>query len=188
MRRLSTALLIILLTIILATPSLAAELADVMLPDTQTVAGTPLVLNGIALRGKFVFDVYVAGLYLAEKSSDPEAILDKDAPRMMVMHFLREVSAKSINKAWLEGLADNTPAATPVLKDKFKQLTGMMTDITDGQAMVFTYAPATGTEIVVGGRSQGFIEGKDFADAMLATWIGPKTGPGEKFKNALLGK
>lgn len=48
----------------------AASVAGVTLPDTATVGSTRLVLNGLGLRTKFVLKVYVAGLYLPQKSSD----------------------------------------------------------------------------------------------------------------------
>jgi hypothetical protein len=34
---------------------------------------------------------------------------------------------------------------------------------------------------------KGTIAGKDFADALFKAWIGPKPGPGEGFKNDLMG-
>jgi len=178
----------LILTLVIAVPAFSAEKAGVILLDSQMVGSDQLVLNGIALREKFVFDVYVAGLYLPEKATNAEAILANDSPRMMVMHFVRDVEAKSINEAWFEGLKDNTPDFTPELKAKFDQLANMMVDIKENEALGFTYTPTTGTDIMVAGQSKGGIPGKDFADAILATWIGPKPGPGKKFKAALLGQ
>jgi hypothetical protein len=177
----------LLLTLLCLTPARAAELAGVTLPDSVEVGAQKLVLNGIALREKFIIDVYVAGLYLTEKSSDPEAILRKETPRMMVMRFVRDVDAKAIREAWIDGLEANVENITPELRDKFDQLNDMMADIKDGQEMGFTYDPATGTDVMVAGQPKGGIPGKDFADAILATWIGPKPGPGKTFKKQILG-
>lgn len=188
MNRLLSAALACTICLLVALPAMSAEKAGVILPDTVEVAGTTLQLNGIALREKFVFDVYVAGLYLTEESQDPNAILKLDAPRRMVMYFVRDVDAKAINKAWLEGLEANVTDASPALRDKFVQLTGMMSDIEEGQAMTFTYAPGNGTTVAVADKGKGVIPGKDFADAILATWIGPKPGPGKSFKKAILEK
>lgn len=186
MHRLTTAILTTCLMLLVALPAMSAEKAGVTLPDTVDVAQDTLVLNGIALREKFIVDVYVAALYLTEKSSDAQAILTRDAPRMMIMHFVRDVDAKAINKSWLEGLEANVKEITPELRAKFTQLAAMMQDIKKGQSMGFTYAPMIGTDIMVAGQPKGGIPGKDFADAILATWIGPKPGPGSKFKKALL--
>jgi hypothetical protein len=62
-----------------------------------------------------------------------------------------------------------------------------MVDIKDDQAFVFTYVPEQGTAVEVAGEEKGTIAGKEFADALLRCWIGPKPGPGEGFKKNLLG-
>ena len=188
MKKLTSTCATIILTLFFALPAFSAEKAGVIMLDTQMVGSEQLWLNGIALREKFVFDVYVAALYLPEKSNDAGAILANDTPRMMIMHFLRDVEAKSINEAWFEGLEANVENVTQELKAKFEQLAKMMVDIKENESMGFTYSPTTGTEIMIAGKSMGGIPGKDFADAILATWIGPKPGPGKKFKAALLGK
>ena len=54
-------------------------------------------------------------------------------------------------------------------------------------AAVVTYIPEKGTEIKVKESVKGIIEGKSFSDALFACWIGPKPGPGEKFKKRILG-
>jgi hypothetical protein len=178
----------LLLIMIFSLPAHSAEKAGVVMLDTQMVGSTQLWINGIALREKFVFDVYVAALYLEKKSSDADAVLAKDAPRMMVMHFLRSIGANKINSAWYEGLTNNVSHVTQELSGKFDRLSEMMDDVTEGQTMRFTYDPASGTEINVNGTVKGTIPGKDFADAILATWIGPRPGPGKKFKTDLLGQ
>nr|WP_321514388.1 chalcone isomerase family protein [uncultured Pseudodesulfovibrio sp.] len=187
MRSLPALFTVLLLTLIMSVPAMSASKADVIMLDSQMVGDQQVYLNGIALREKFVFDVYVAGLYLPEKSSDPATILQRDEPRMMVMHFLRDVEAKKINDAWYEGLDANVKDVTPELKAKFDQLAAMMTDIKEGQAMGFIYTPVTGTAVMVADQPKGAILGKDFADAILATWIGPKPGPGKRFKQEILG-
>ncbi len=41
--------------------------------------------------------------------------------------------------------------------------------------------------VMVRGEAKGTLPGKEFADALWKAWIGPKPGPGEGFKRALLG-
>ena len=53
----------------------AKELAGATMPDTLTVAGKTLKLNGMGLRKKAIFKVYVGGLYLEAPSKDAAAIL-----------------------------------------------------------------------------------------------------------------
>jgi hypothetical protein len=180
------------LTLLALVGSLTAAPADttyngVKLPGTVDVAGHSLVLNGVALRKKAVFKVYVAGLYLTAKSTDADAVLAADAPRRMVMQFLRDVGKDKMCEAWDEALANNTPNASAQLKAEFVTLCGYMEDIKKEQQFVFTYVPGTGTEVSVAGKVKGTIAGKEFADALFKAWIGPKPGPGEGFKKDLMG-
>jgi hypothetical protein len=189
MSRLRNAVLIIMIIslAIPASPLLAGELKGVKMEDSIEVDGQQLVLNGMALRKKFIFKVYVAGLYLPKKESDAKKILAADTPRRGVMHFVRDVGAGKINGGWMDGLEDNTPNASAELKKQFKTLCDYMEDIKDGERIAFTYTPGKGTNVEVKGKSKGVIEGKAFSDALFACWIGPDPGPGESFKEDLLG-
>jgi hypothetical protein len=167
---------------------LFATVAGVKLDDSVNVNGQNLVLNGAGVRKKFFIKVYVGALYLTAKQSDAAAILAADAPRRMVMHFVFNVGKGKIAEAWEEGLEDNTPNAAAEVKANFKTLASWMEDMKDGQQIVLTYVPATGTTIDVNGHNKGTLAGKATADAILATWIGPKPGPGDDFKKAVLGR
>lgn len=164
----------------------AAELAGVSMPDRVEVGGQSLVLNGQGLREKFFVDVYVAGLYLPEKQRSEEAIFGSDTPRKLVMHFVHDVSQQQVCDAWQDSLEANRPNAPAALAADFDTLCDFMEDVEDGEEMVFTYVPGTGTTVEVKGEEKGTIEGKEFADALYASWIGehPATG---KLKKGLLG-
>lgn len=166
---------------------IAGTLKGVTMPDSIELEGKTLVLNGMALRKKIIFKVYVAGLYLPQKESNAEKILQADGERRCVMHWLRSVGTGKITDAWYEGLEANTPDYSPELKKQFDTMCGWMEEMKDGELIVFTYIPGKGTEVNVKNKVKGTIEGKAFADALFACWIGPKPGPGEGFKEDLLG-
>lgn len=186
-----TPLLASALGILLAMPVVAQDSTmtnnNVTLPRRIQVEGHDMVLNGMALRKKAIFKVYVAGLYLPAPNRSAESILEADAPRRIVLQFLRGVDAKRMCDAWDDGLKNNTPNASADLKARFETLCGYMEDIEKGQQFVFTYLPGIGTRVVVKGNVKGTIEGKEFADALFKSFIGPKPGPGEGFKRQLLG-
>ena len=176
------------ITLSLAASAQAATVAGVKLADNVTVNGQNLKLNGAGLRKKLFIKVYVGGLYLAAKQANPAAILATDAPRQMTMNFVFDVDKGKIAEAWEEGLTANTPNASAEVKSAFKKLSSWMEDMKDGQSLQLTYVPNSGTTVTVNGKNKGLLPGKATADAILATWIGPKPGPGEDFKKALLGK
>lgn len=177
-----------LLAFAFALPLLAATIADVNLENSVSVNNQTLVLNGAGLRKKFFIKVYVGGLYLPAKNGSAAAIIAADAPRRMVMHFVYSVSKDQMCDAWSEGLEANTPNPSAEVKGAFKTLCTLMEAIPKGHRLVLTYVPGTGTTVEINGKNKGTLPGKATADAILATWLGPKPGPGDDFKNAVLGK
>jgi hypothetical protein len=166
----------------------AATLSGVTVPDSIMVNNQKLVLNGAAMRKKFIIKVYVGALYLTAKQSNAAAIIAADAPRRQVLHFVFDVDKGKMAEAWSEGLADNTPNASPEVKTAFKTLSSWMEDMKDGQQIVLTYVPGIGTTVEVAGKNKGVLGGKAVADAILNTWLGPKPGPGADFKKGVLGQ
>lgn len=164
----------------------AGELAGVIMQDSALVGDETLVLNGMGLRKRAVFKVYVAGLYLPEKTNSAESILGSDTPRLTAMDFSRAVGAGQLCDAWKECLENNTADPSPELVQQFETLCGYMEDVVKADPMVFTYVPGYGTTVQVKGSLKGRIEGKPFADALWACWIGP-VPPSEAFKQGLLG-
>ena len=169
-------------------PARAATLAGVTLPDKADAGGQSLVLNGLALRTKFFIKVYVGGLYLTHKERDAGKVFAEDAARRQVLSFLYSVKASQMCDAWKDGLAANTPKASAEVKKNFDTLCSWMEDIPKGMTMTLTYVPGQGTAVEVNNKPKGTLPGKATADAILATWIGPKPDPGEDFKKGVLGQ
>ena len=174
--------------LLVATTAGAATVAGVKVDDKIMVNNQGLVLNGAALRKKFVVKVYVGSLYLPAKQTSAASILAADTPRRQVMHFLYDVDKEKMVEAWTEGLRDNTPNASPEVKTAFTTLSSWMEDMKEGQTIVLTYVPGIGTTVEVAGKSKGTLGGKAVSDAILNTWIGPKPGPGGDFKKGVLGQ
>ena len=185
----SRRIIVTVLSLAVAAATAAAQIGSVKLADTVRVDGKALVLNGAGLREKMFVDVYVGGLYLPARQTAAPAILGSDTPRRMVMHFLHKVSASQIAEAWQEGLAANTPNASAEVQSVFKTLCSWMEDMSPGDELALTYVPGAGTTVEVKGRTRGTLGGgKAVADAILATWIGPRPGPGNAFKKGVLGQ
>ena len=165
----------------------AATVAGVTVPDKVDVDGTSLPLNGAGLRTKLFIKVYVGALYTARKEPAADKVLAADAPWRMAFHFLYSVSKSQMCDAWKEGLDDNSPSAPAQVKKDFTQLCEWTEDIPKGNVMSVTYVPGKGSTLEVNGKVKGTLAGKPTADAVLSTWIGPKPGPGQGFKKAVLG-
>jgi hypothetical protein len=164
---------------------ITATKAGVTLPDSVDVEGHKLVLNGLGVREATVLnvDVYVAGLYLEKKTKNPQAIIEADAPKRLLLRFVRDVDRDDLTNAWKEGFEKNNGGK---LAEKLKQLNGWMTSMKNGQSLAFTYLPGKGVTVEVEGKTKGTIEGADFARVMWAIFVGPEP-PNEGLKSGLLG-
>ena len=165
----------------------AASLAGVTLPDTEQVGSTKLVLNGLGLRTEFMVKVYVAGLYLEQKSSDPNAIIKADAPNRIVMQFLHSASQSQMANAFKESFTDNTPDAMNTMKPDIDRLLAALEPMKVGDQMIFTYIPGTGTTFAINGKDKLTIAGSAFNPVLLSVWLGPKP-PTAAVKKGMLGK
>ena len=165
----------------------AATLAGVTLPDTAQVGGTALTLNGLGLRTKFAVKVYIVGLYLEQKSSDPSAIIKADAPKRIVMRFVHSATKNQMTDAFDESFNDNTPDAKKAMKADIDRLLGAFDPIKEGDQMVFTYIPGTGTTLAINGKDKVTIAGAAFGQMLFSVWLGPKP-PNAGLKKGILGQ
>jgi len=169
----------------LGTAALASELAGVTLPDTLKAGEKTLKLNGLGLRKKAVFKVYVGGLYLESPSKDAGAILAADRAKAIRMHFLRDLTKAQLVEAFQEGFEANVKDQAPQ-KAAFDRMLALVPDVKEGSTLTFTYLPGKGTTLSAGSKDLGIFEGKGFADAVFAIWLGPKP-PSDDLKKGMLG-
>lgn len=167
------------------TAALAGELAGATLPDTLKAGEKTLKLNGLGLRKKAVFKVYVGGLYLESPSKDAAAILSADQAKAIRMHFLRDLTKAQLVEAFQEGFDANVKDRA-AQKAAFDRMLALVPDVKEGSTLTFTYLPGKGTALSAGSKELGVFEGKGFADAVFAIWLGPKP-PSEDLKKGLLG-
>lgn len=183
-----------------------------------------LVLNGMALREwMWAVDVYVAGLYLEERSSDYLEVLKENTPRKAVAVLSRDVGKGKICGDWRTSFEENLDltlarelnrTTSPEKSQEMLALFDMFCSALEGQAeanggrlrqgsaFAITFDPARGTGLTFDkapvafdwrpgmlpeGADPQWIAGKDFADALMSSWIGAKPLPGRKFRESLMG-
>ncbi len=160
------------LCLVIASPSQAGEVAGVKMGDTVTVEGKTLRLNGMGLRKKIVFKVYVAGLYLENPSKDASTVLSSDQVKSIQLHILRSISGSELSEAIAEAFWKNAKQARGSLEPRLQKLNALLPSVVSGDVIVLTYMPGKGIIVTAKGQQKGTIEGKDFADALFAVWLG----------------
>ena len=164
------------------------ECKGVNFPDQAQVEGSNLALNGLGMRQATALkvNVYVAALYVAKPSSDPNTLLASNAPTELILHFVRNVGADDLRKAWSEGFEKNAKDQLPALKERIAEFNGWMADVKSGERLTFIRKPGAGLQVDVNGAAKGTVKGDDFSKAFLSIWLGANP-PNPDIKTGMLG-
>lgn len=168
----------------LAPSAHAGSLAGVTLPDTASVGGSQLVLNGMGLREKYMLDIYVGGLYLPSKTSDAAKAINDDVPKRIVMHMTYDLSKDKLADTMRESLSQS---ADPEVSKHAGTLAGWMDDVADGDQIVLDYVPGKGCSVSVKGVAKGTLPGTAVMKGLWGVYLGDNP-PTKALKNGLLGK
>ncbi|HEX8435017.1 chalcone isomerase family protein [Archangium sp.] len=177
----------VVMAVVLALPVAAKEAGGVQFPETLTVEGKELKLNGAGLRTKVVFKVYAAGLYLQNPTPSAQQAIESDQVKRVRMSMLRDLEKKTITEAIVDGFKKNAGDKLPALQQRLDTFTAAIPDLKKGDELVLTYVPGKGTTIESKAGQKISVEGKDFADALFAVWLGKSPVDGS-LKDGMLGK
>ena len=179
-----------LLLALFSTSINARQLDDVSLPDHVTIDGTdtPLQLNGMGYRTKFVFDIYVGALYTESKAASRDRVQALKGPKRIVMHMVfDEVSHEKMADAWQEGFEENnSDEQYKKLESRLNTFIGYFPDLLKDYVVLLDYVPGAGTRVTINGEVKGTIEGADFSTALLDVWLGEEPAD-DDLKDAMLG-
>ena len=183
-----------ILLALLASVAIAANAADVggvSLEDRVRLQTADLTLNGAGVRKRFMFDVYVIGLYLPEKKNDAAAVVAMPGSKRVAIRMLRDVGAEQFSSALTDGVrANHSEDEFRRLEPRLRELSGTMGTLKEakkGMAISLDFA-GSGTQLVVDGKPVGKpIAGEDFYRALLRIWLGEKPVQ-EDLKKSLLGQ
>ena len=164
----------------------AATYKGVTVADSASVGGKTLVLNGMGLRTKFFFKIYVGALYLPQKADTAAAVMSENGPDRILMHMIYAVSKSQFADAWHAGFKDNNPQMSDAVKADTEQFIAYFGESKKGDVITLDYVPGQGTQVSWNGQLKGNIPGEDFHKALLNVFLGPKP-PTKELKKGLLG-
>lgn len=146
-----------------------------------------LILNGIGIREKYFFDLYVCGLYLEKKITDENEIILTD--KSMVIS-IRIISTKVNKRVFLEAVNEGFKKSNygRVSKDQILKFSNSFKEeFKVGDKIQLRYHPEIGLIIEKNGEEIGLIKGVDFKRALFGIWLG-KNPADSNLKLKLLGK
>ncbi len=176
----------------------AVELVGVRGTSTQftttmdwTVNDKPikLVLTGVALRQKLVFNVYAIASYLQEgvsvKTADDLAAVD--APKQLHLVMERTVDGKDMAEAFRSAIRLNHPA--PALAEEVNQLAEKLQagSALKGDHIYLTHLPGVGLQVKLADREEFLIRNVDFSRAVWDIYLG-NNNLGDSIKRGLISR
>lgn len=170
---------------LLALPVLAQVVVDdVRLPESRTIEGKELTLNGAGLRTKVV-KLYVGALYLEEPSKNADEVIGSDQVKRFELHVLRDLSKEQVADTIRDGFEKNSQADMGKLKSRLDKLVNAIPAVKRGEIMSVTYVPGKGTTVEGPNNPPVTLEGEDFQRAMFSIWLG-ETPAQQSLKRELL--
>jgi hypothetical protein len=175
----------------LSASAMAVDIDGVRVEDTVDVGGSKLQLNGAGIRTKVIFKVYVAGVYLPQKTTSAQDAIAGAGPKRIALTFLRNLEGSDMSKAFVEGIEANTTAAELAkLQPNIARVNALFAahkELKKGESVLIDLVPGTGVVFTINGKAEGEpIKDADFYGALMRIWFGEKPAD-NKLKTALLG-
>jgi len=181
-----------LIALACATSVHAIEVGGVNVPDTATVAGKELKLNGAGMRAIVILGKYYAiGLYLGEKKTTPADIQAVAGPRRVALHIQKEISSDELGQLFITSMNKNSTkeekAKVVGQTVKFGEMFASMEPVKKGDIVTLDWVPGTGTVTQLNGKKIGeVLPDIAFFNAVLRIWLGDMPAQ-ESVKRELLG-
>ncbi|MGI9470260.1 MAG: chalcone isomerase family protein [Rubripirellula sp.] len=146
-----------------------------------------LVLNGWGARTKYLLELYVAGLYLSEASSDPVAIAGADLPMSIRIKITsRFVSQEKLVDSLTDGFRNSTNGNLAGIQSQINQFRKCFHEaISQGDTFDIVYLPKSGVIVNKNGKFKGVIAGIEFKKALFNIWLSDNPAD-ETLKQAML--
>src|SRR5690554_961890 len=135
-----------------------------------------LVLNGSASYVQLTRDYYLGGLYLPQKSDDPNYIHSPSiAKRMQMIIQIPAWSPRRWSQVWQNNIAINNEnlSPSPQMQQALMQFTSFpKAELRAGDEVVIDFQPNGNSRVLLNGETVLEVPGSEFFNYMVNTWIG----------------
>lgn len=172
-------LIVLVMTVFfMCSVAVAKEASEVKLPESLKAGSSDLILNGSGLRIKKIafvkLELYVAGLYLNQKNTNAEVMMNADEKMGIKLQITSKlISSKKMSNATNEGFEKSTGGNTAPLRKEIDDMIGVFSSkINVDDVYDFIYVPGEGTQIYKNNILSKTIKGLEFKKALFGIWLG----------------
>lgn len=164
--RTARAILNVLLTFVWGASAFSEEI-PYAIPETLTLSGQELVLNGYGERERWFMDVYNCALYLPHRSTSREFIMAATTPTAIRIRVIYDPPA-DVPDRWEETFQ------AELSNELFDRMTDVYEKLDVGDIVIFAYVPGQGTKAYRNDKLLFTDKGHGLMQGLLDQWIGPR--------------
>ena len=184
-------LAIVLVGLVMALPGFSqTKIGGNVMPNVMKVDGEYLKMNGGGIREKFFLDLYVCVLYVEDKTSDANTVINDDKKMAIKIKVISGmVDNENFEEALREGFDKSTGGDISGVKDRMETMIaeGFKEDIKTNDFYDLVYVPGTGTTLYKNDKALVTVKGLDFKKALFGVWLCDEPAD-DDLKEDLLGK
>lgn len=157
-------------------------------PTKMKINDKIVYFNGGGVRTKYFISLYVSTLYVPERTSNAQTIIDQDTESAVRI----KVTSKLVTRdRFIESVRDGFKTSTEG-KATQKEIDNFMKlfagEFSKGDDIILIYKPGEGINVYMNGKNLGTAEGGlAFKKALWGIWLG-KEPVNQKLKDEMLGK
>lgn len=153
---------------------LASESELAKMPETVTVGGQKLILNGKTVHTVSFLKIkaFAAGLYLEAGTGNYMQLVKSSQVKHIRARFFRNVSKDRLARTWSKQIRESCQSHCDELVASTTRLGEAFEDISSGDLLEFTVYPDR-LLVSVKGQLKDSIPSAPLAAAMLDVWVGP---------------
>lgn len=145
-------------------------------PEKLSYEGDELILNGSGLRSKYFVPVYDCGLYLPEKNTNADEIINSEGPVAVRLHIVsRLITRDGMERVVREGFVRSVDGKTAPIQKQIDEL--MMnfkkTPVEVNDTYDMWYLPGKGLQGYKNGEEWGdiIVCGQEYRSALIGIWL-----------------
>jgi hypothetical protein len=181
---------LLLCALLFTSSAQAANVGELELKERIKLGEANLYLNGAGQRTKLFIDLYIAALYLPDKSHDAQAIIDANEVMLIQIHVISNlINSDTLTQGTMEGFNKSTGHQTEAIQGLIDDFLGAFQEpIVIGDTFEMVYQPGKGVTVVKNRHIiKTIADNQAFKRALFGIWLSDK--PAQfSLKENLLGR
>lgn len=164
------------------------EISGVTPAKSIVIEGSNLSFNGAGLREKYFLDLYVGALYLTNKTSDANKVINANEKMAITIDIVSGlITSEKMITAIDEGFEKSTKGKTDQFKKEIQEFKdAFKEEIVKGDHYVISYTSESGITVTKNGKIVKQIKGFEFKKALFGIWLCDEPAD-EDLKEGMLG-